>query len=301
MATGVLDLVKPLSDKLVKGLPRIKDGEVAVFRLKNAFVKDGSREEPSCPEVVQMSGKQTVRDPYETEGSQTKIMGTYPYKYKSVNGVSEPVYMGLTFIKGELKLTADREAEYIFAMRNIHNESNKYRKQMGGKSAPKFFLVGTKEVSTFIQMTDMRYHAEDMIRKSTFQNLREVATKLNESPDGRLHIKSFKAGFAENPDTMKYELITLAHLYPKQVMGAHPDEKTRVRVQIYDAQVYGILVFEKNAYQLDTNSDFKEIFKPEEDKDKVDSLIDYFMSEAGKQNYVLFATTLKKALNVRNA
>jgi len=301
MAQGVLDLVRPLSEKLVKGLPRIKDGEVAVFRLKNAFVKDGSREEPSCPEVVQMAGKQTIRDPGEKEGDQTKIMGTYPYKYKFTNGVSEPVYMGLTFIKGELKLTADREAEYIFAMRNIHNESNKYRKQMGGKSAPKFFLVGTKEVSTFIQMTDMKYHAEKMVRESGFEYLKQVATKLNESPDTRLHVKSFKAGFAENPDTMKYELIQLAHTFPKQVMAAHPDEKTRVRVQIYDAQVYGVLVFEKQAYQLDTNSEFVEIFKPEEDVDKVDSLINYFMSDGGTKHYTLFAQTLKKALSVRNA
>jgi len=97
---------------------------------------------------------------------------------------------------------------------------------------------------------------------------------------------------------MKYELIQLAHTYPKQVMAAHPDDNTRVRVQIYDAQVYGLLVFEKDAYQLDTNSEFVELFKPEADKDKVDSLIDYFMSDAGTKHYTLFATTLKKALNV---
>jgi hypothetical protein len=156
---------------------------------------------------------------------------------------------------------------------------------MGAKQAPRFFLVGTKEVATFIQMTDMKYYAENMIRTSTFQGLREVAVKLNQSPDTRLHVKSFKEGFAENPDTMKYELIQLAHTYPKQVMTA---------------QVYGLLVFEKNAYQLDTNSEFVELFKPEADVDKVDSLINYFMSDAGTKNYTLFATTLKKALSVRN-
>ena len=299
---GVLDLVKPLSEKLIKSIPPLKDGEVATFRLKNAFVKDGSREEPSCPEFVQMSGKQTIRDPYEEDGSKTKIMGTYPYKYKVVNGMSQPVYQDLQFIKGEMKLTSDREAEYFFAMRNIHNESNKYRKQMGGKHAPKFYLVGTKEVATpLIQMTDMRYFAEKMVRESGFKYLREVAAKLNQSPDARLHVKSFREGFTENPDTIKYELIQLAHTYPKQVMAAHPDEKTKLRVHIYDAQVYGILVFEKGAFQLDTNDEFIELLKPEEDIERVDSLINYFMSEQGKQNYLLFAKTLKKALNVKDS
>lgn len=296
----VLDNVKPLSSKLLDTIPPLKDGEVAIFRLKNAFIKEGGREEYSCPETVQMSGLQTVMDPYVEKGeSKTKIIGTYIKDYRQLgSGQARPVYQDLEFRKGELRLTSDRQAEYEFAMRNIHNESNKYRKQMGGKHAPKFFLVGTKEITTFMQMSDMKYHAEKLIRESNFTYLREVATKLNMSVDAKLHVKSFSNGITINAETMKYEMIQLARTYPKQVMAAHPDDKIRLRVQIYDAQVYGVLMFEKGAYQLDTTTDFVELFKPEEDVDKIDSLIDYFMSEKGDKHYQLFAITLRKALNV---
>jgi len=294
----ILDDVKELSPKLLNSIPKLKENDVAVFRLKNAFVKDGSRDFPSCPEFVQLSGVQQITDPYEVGGPKSKKIATFIKGYTSMGGGSQarPVYQALEFKKGELR-TSD-PAIYQFAMRNKDNESNFYRKQMGAKFAPKFELVGTKRVTSFMQLADMRYQAEKMIRESSWQYLKEVAAKMNTSPDAKLHVKSFLEGFTNKPDEVKYELIQLAHTFPKQVMGAHPDQKTQLRVQIYDAQVYAVLTFDGGAYWLDTDTDMVELHKPEADIDKVESLITYLMSEEGKKNYQLFAKMLRQALNV---
>lgn len=296
----LLDNVKPLSDKILKAIPPLKDGEVAVFRLKNAYQKEAGREEPSCPEVWQLPGNVIINDPYVPEGENTtKTIGSYILDYKPTGqaGQIRPHYKPLVFEKGELRITSDRQAEYVFAMAYPENESNRFRKQMGAKKLPKFYLVNTKQTNTFLQLSDMKYQAEKMVRESSFQYLREVAALLNQSPDTNLHVKSFVNGSTINSEAMKYEMIQLAQRYPKQLMAAHPDAKIKLRVQIYDAQVFGILQFEKGAYQLDTDNNFVELHKPDEDRDKIDSLVEYFMSEDGKQNYLLFAKTLKKAVS----
>jgi hypothetical protein len=294
----LLDNVRPLSEKILKSIPPLKDGEVAIFRLKNAFQKESGREEPSTPEIWQLPGNLIINDPYD-EQSKTKTIGTFITDYRPTGSAGQvrPVYKPLIFEKGELKITSDRQAEYIFAMAHIDNESNRYRKQMGAKKAPKFFLVNSKQNNSFLQLSDMKYQAEKMVRESSFQYLREVAATLNLSPDANLHVKSFVNGSTINSEAMKYEMIQLAQRFPKQVMAAHPEPKIKLRVQIYDAQVFGVLMFEKGAYHLDTNKDFIELHKPDEDKDKIDSLVEYFMSETGKTHYLDFAKALKTALN----
>lgn len=313
----VYDTVKPLSEKLRSTIPQLKDDEVAVFRLKNAFRQEGGREEPSSPEYVKLSGQHTILDPFEPVFDEngnhkkdssgklmykkvTKIIGSYVTEYKDLNGRTKPIYAGLEFKRGELRLTAADQALYEYAMRRLDNETNKYRKQMGAKVTPKFFLVGTKELVSPMQAADMRFFAERMVRESSFQNLREMAAKLNQGPDTRLHIKSFIAGVTGDPKAMQYEMIVKAQQYPKQIMSVTPDLKTQLRVQIYDAFVYGILMFDRGAYQLDKDAEFIELFKPEADaeKDKLESFIDYLMSDDGKDNYLLFAQTLKKVLEV---
>lgn len=301
----LLDNVKPLSEKILKSIPPLKEGEVAVFKLKNAFKQEAGREEPSCPEIYQIPGTCIINDPYVPQGeSKTKTIGTFITDYKATGtaGQVRPVYKPLVFEKGELKITHDRQAEYIYAMAHKENESNRYRKQMGAKREPKFYLVNTKSVSNFLQLSDMKYQAEKTIRESSFLQLREIAAKLNDSPDTNMHVKSFVQGSTTSSEAMKYEMIQIAQKFPKQVLAAHPDEKTKLRVQIYDAQVFGVLIFEKGTYWIDpTDKDFIEVHTPDPDTDKIDSLISYFMSEGGKQHYIAFAQTLRKALSVDKA
>ena len=316
----ILDDVKPLSKKLQESIKPLKEGEVAIFRLKNAFKEEGNREdldtgknERNSPEWVQFSGVQKIIDPYEIVGKDekgnpiykptSKIIGTWIKDYKEMRGggQAKPIYTPIVFTKGECKVTSDMVAEYELMMRSTYNESNKYRLQMGGKKVtPKYYLVNSREVTPFMQTIDMRYFAQKMVRDAGGTRLREIATKLNSSVDTKIHVKTYQNGFGDL-DKMKYEIIQLSQVYPKQIMSATPDNAVKVRVQIYDAQFYGILAFEAGSYQLDSDNKFVNIFTPaaDHDKDKVDALVEYFMSPEGKEHYVLFARTLKKALNVK--
>jgi len=296
----VLDDIKPLSKKLKETIPPLKDGEVAIFRLRRAFLKDPSREQPSCPEVCQYSGVEQIVDPFEEGGSKTKKIGTFIKEYKQMGKSNQvkPIYEPLVFIRGELRVGSDNPALYEFMMRSKHNGSNKFRKLMGAKKEPEYSLLGTKEITNMVQIEELRFQAEKMVRESTFDILKNIATKLNASPDVRLKVKSYNAGVSVDPQGMKTEIIQLARQFPKQVISASPDEKSQIKVQVYDGMLFGILYFEKKSYNLIEANDIVEIFTPESDIDSVDSLVNYFMSAEGNKNYKKFALALQKALKV---
>jgi len=298
----VLNDVKPLSKKLRETIPPLKDGEVAIFRLSNAFVKEDSREQPSVREVAQFSGIEQVNDPFDEDGLATKKICTFIKDYKQVgtSGQVKPVYEPVVFIRGEKRVTSDDKAMYEFMMRSKRSAANKFRNIMGAKkgSKPEWVLLGTKELTNAVQLDELKFEAEKMIRGSNFDVLKGIATMLNASVDTRLHVKSYNAGVSVDPQGMKTEIIQLAKLYPKQIISASPDERAKYKVQIYDAMIFGILFFEKKAYHLIDQKEIKELFTPESDIDSIESLIDYFMSEKGKKDYVKFAQALKTALKV---
>lgn len=297
----IFDDVKPLSKKLQ--VAPLKDGEVAVFRLTKAFIKSDLREEPLCPEVVQLNGVESIIDPGEEGSNKAKKISTRVIDYMPIgnSGAVKPRFENPVFIKGEKRVTNTDPEMYQFLSRSKKNTSNRFRKAMGAKpsdDALSFFLLGTKEVTSLMKLSDMKYHAEKMIREGSFKELREIATQLNNSPDARLKVRSYTDGVTNDPEKIKYELIQLAQLYPKQVISASPDTKAKLQVQIYDALTYGVLMYESEGYFLSKDSNVVELFKPEADTDKVESLINFFMTEAGKLKYVEFATALKKALRV---
>lgn len=296
----VLDDVKPLSKKLRETIPPLKDGEVATFRLVKAFVKENSREEPSCPEVVLLSGVQQVNDPFEENGKKTKKIGSFIKEYKQLgkSNQTKPIYQGVEFIRGELKVGSDNLALYEYLMRMKQNGSNKFRKLMGAKKDPEFFLVGDKESISTIHLSDLRFQAEKMVRESQLEALKGIASKLNDSPDNRLKVKSYNPGILVDPQGIKNEIIQLATKYPKQIISASSDDKSKIKVQVYDAMMFGIMFFEKNTYWLIYEKDILEVFSPESDLDSVDSLVNYFNSAKGKDIYIKFAKALKDALKV---
>ena len=299
MSTQIFDDVKPLSKKLQ--VSPLKDDEVAVFRLTKAFLKDASREEPSCPEVVQLSGVEQINDPGEEGVARSKKIATVVKEYKALgkNGQVKPVYESLQFIKGEMRVTSSEQAKYAFAMRSKKNTSNRWRKIMG--AGPKdelntFYLLGTKETVSVMKLADMQYYAEKLIREGTLSTLKEIAVTLNANPDQRFKVRSYINGATPDSDKLKWDLIQLAKSFPRQVVAACPNDEAKLKVQIYDALVYGVLTYEKESYFLLGDNDMIEIHTPESDMDKVDSLIKFFMSEKAK--YALFAKALKKALQI---
>lgn len=299
MSTQIFDDVKPLSKKLQ--VAPLKDGEVAVFRLTKAFLKDPSREEPTCPEVVQLSGVEQINDPGEEGTNRSKKIATTIKEYKAIgkSGQVKPVYEPLIFIKGELRISAAEQAKYAFAMRSKKNTSNRFRKLMGASAKDElntFYLLGSKETVSVMKLADMQYYAEKLIREGTLAELKEIAVTLNANPDQRFKVRSYIDGATVDSERLKWDLIQLAKAFPRQVVAACPNDEAKLKVQIYDALVYGVLTFEKESYFLLGDNDMIEIHTPESDIDKVDSLIKFFMSDKAK--YTLFARALKKALQI---
>lgn len=301
MSTQIFDDVKQLSKKLQ--VPPLKDGEVAVFRLTNAFLKDPTREEPSCPEVVQLTGVEQINDPGEEGAARSKKIATVVKEYKAIgkNGQVKPIYEPLVFIRGEMRISSAEQAKYAFAMRSKKNTSNRFRKLMG--AGPKdelntFYLLGSKETISVMKLADMKYYAEKLIREGSLTTLKEIAVTLNANPDHRFKVHSYIEGASVDPEKLKWNLIQLAQQYPRQVVAACPNDEAKLKVQIYDALVYGVLTYEKGSYFLLGDNDMIELHTPESDMDKVDSLIKFFMSDNGKTKYALFAKALKKALQI---
>lgn len=300
----IYDDVKPLSKRLQ--VPPLKDGQVAVFRLTKAFIKSEAKELPLCPEVVQINGVEKIVDIGEDGPARSKKMATTIIDYKQIgtSGQVKPIYEKPRFIKGELRVSNTNHALYQFLMRSRKNTSNRFRKAMGAMPADEvnsFFEVGTKEVTSLMKLSDMKFYAEKLIREASFKDLREIAVVLNANPDPRYKVHTFIDGATNDPEKMKYEMIQLAQQFPKQLIAASPDNKAKLKVQIYDGLVYGVLMYEKDTYYLSKDSSVEELFKPEEDTDKIESLCNFFMGDEeslGRKKYVEFATQLKKAIRV---
>lgn len=291
----IVDEVKPLSEKL--RVPPLKDGEKVVFKLCSVGKREHGREEPAAPELYQLSAKEIVTDPFDKAGSQKKVIGTYITDYKQVQNQLKPVYAAPVFKKGYLTVGSDDPATYERLLRSKHCVSNKFRKVMG-KGKDLFMLVeDAKEINDQLLMSDIRFQAEKMVRESSWATLKAICAALNQSPDQRLHVRSYIPGVRENDlQGMKMELITKVQLYPKQVIAASDNDMAKLQVQVYESLTFGILIFEKKSYYLLAKNDMELIHTPAEDKDPMASLIDFLSSEAGAKSYVKIATALKEVL-----
>lgn len=296
----IVDDVKPLSEKL---RPRqLKPDEKVVLRLCSVGKKEFGREDPTAPEVYQLSGKEIITDPYHIPNGgkdfvpTTKTIGTWITENKVKAGQLVAQYKNIQFIRGYATITS--QEEYNFVMRSKKNKSNKLKYACGGRRTADIFMVveDAKEVQDQLHLEDLRWQAETIIRQSKMMPLKSIAHKMNESPDTRMHVPSYRAGVVEdNIQGMKLELIQRAKMYPKQVIIASGDDKAILTVEIHEAMNFGVLLSEKGAYSL-IGKDFKVIHTPEKDENPIESLITYLMSAEGKSSYVEMTTLLKKAM-----
>jgi hypothetical protein len=290
----IIDDVQPLSEKL-KPRP-LGPEEKAVFKLLVVGKREIGRDEPAAPELVQLSPKERVTDPFDERGPIQKTIGTYITDHKQVQNQLKPVYKAPQFIRGYCTVTADENALYERLMRSKNNISNKFRKAMG-KGRDLFMLVeDTKEIADQLQLEDLRWMAETEVRTVEWAALKGIAATLNQSPDSRLHVKSYIPGVKEDLPGIKLELIQLAKLYPKQVIAASQNLDAKLKVQIFEAMNFGVLIYQDKSYFLIGPKDLVSVHTPDVDKNPVDSLIKHLTSAEGKKSYVLFAQLLNKAL-----
>lgn len=294
----ILNDVKELSPKLQ--VPPLREGEVAVFRLKKAGLLDGLHEEPTCPEIAQFSGVEQVNDPGEKGKDRNKKIGTFIKEYKQVQNQLKPVFAPVTFIRGYCRVGADDHGTYTMLMRSKKSGANRFRKLMGAKGEPVWELVGQDQVVSQLLIEELKFLAQKAVKEASIDQLKVIAQKLNSSPDQRLHVASYKAGVKEDPQSIKLELMLKAKTYYKQIVYACDDATSKKQVEVYDGLTYGILYFDKNkGYQLTTvDGDTEDIFKPTSGEEPVDCLLKYFESKEGEKTYKKFIDSLKKALKI---
>lgn len=294
-----------LSKKLQ--VPALRDNETAVFQLLNAAKKEAGREEPTTPEIFQLSGQQNVSDPYDENKNSRKtiqnVVGMVPATEKGqikrdTNGAPIMVTKieGVTFRKGFATVSAAENATYEYLMRRKDNLSNPYRAVMGGKTvAPKFKLVDDKrEIQAILQKKELNFIAQRLIRESKFDELKAIAVKMNTSPDSKLHIPE---EIINKPQELKLALLQKAETYEKYVINCSSDQPSRVRVQIAEARLMGILMMSGGEWKF-LGSD-KGFFTPEPDADPTDSLVEFFMdtkNKKGPESYKTMTDSLKEAL-----
>lgn len=296
----IVDDVKPLSEKL---RPRqLKAEEKVVLRLCSVGKKEFGREDPTAPEVYQLSGKEIITDPYHIpEGSKEfiptkKTIGTYVTENKVKAGQLVAQYKNIQFIRGYATITS--QEEYNFVMRSKKNRSNKLKYACGGRGVTDIFLVveDSKEVQDQLHLEDLRFQAELLVRQAKVMALKSIAHKMNESPDARMHVPSYRAGVIEdNIQGMKLELIQRAKVFPKQVIVASGDDVSILTVEIHESMNFGVLMYEKGSYAL-VGKSLDVIHTPDKDENPIESLIKYLMSDGGKSTYMEMTKLLKKAL-----
>lgn len=285
-------------------VPPLKEGEKAVFRLKNAFTLEKGRDEPTCPEVVQLSDKEFIWDPFANNGTGQMVMIGNVVGVKAVREAGGGIKLSdqgavmmipetkkPEFIKGYCTLSHMDNDQYAFMMRSKKCVDNIYRPRKSGKIVNAFELVtNKKEVSTAMQMADLQWNAEKIVREKEWVDLKAIKAKLNQSPDSSLHVKS-----ADNDlQGMKMELIKIAKSHPKQLIWSSEDPGSKMRVLVFECQSFGVLTLDNGTWTLmEKGTKYRKIHQVEPQKDAVESLISYFESKNGYSDYMAANQELK--------
>lgn len=273
----------------------LKDGEKATFRLLNAFVKEKGREEPTCPEVVKLSDKEFVWDPFANKKNGQMVLIGNVVGVKAIrdagggvriNDQGAPMMAPETkkpeFIRGYLTVSHLDNDQYAFLMRSKKCKDNIYRPRKNGKIVNGYELVTSKkEIGVAMMMADLQFNAEKIVREKEWKDLKAIAAKLNESPDTNLHVKS------SDLQGMKMELIKIAKSHPKKLIWSSEDVHSKVMVMVSECQSFGVLILENGTWTIMENgSKYRKIHQVNPGDDVVNSLVAYFESKDGYSDYM---------------
>lgn len=271
----------------------LKEGEKAVFKLLNAFTLEKGREEPTCPEVVQISDKEFVWDPFAGQNVMIgNVVGVKAVREAGgaikINEQGAAMMIPETkkpeFIKGFCTLSHMESDQYAFMMRSKKNKDNIYRPRKNGKIINGFELVtNKKDVHNALQIADLQWNAEKIVREKEWIDLKAIKEKLNQSPDTSLHVKT-----ADNDlQGMKMELIKIAKSHPKQLIWSSEDPTSKLRVLVFECQSFGVLTLDNGTWTLmEKGATYRKIHQVKPNEDATESLISYFESEKGHSDYI---------------
>ena len=283
----------------------LKADEKAVFVLLNLNKTENGREEKTVPEFVSLSKQKTVYDPFAEGGPKRviigNVVGSEPRETAEGKSYLKLVTRPLEFIRGFCILGSESNETYQYAMRRPDCESNPFGKVMAVKASERkavYKLSNDKrEISNALLLEDMRFAAQKLIREtSSITDLKTIATKLNTSPDVRMHIRAYNPPLMEDPQAIKLELLQKVSMFSKQIIYASNDVASKYKVQIFEGVNAGVLILQDGMWSI-IGDKIANILQPSPEVEKTDARVEYFRTdEDGKKDYVKFTQALKKAL-----
>jgi hypothetical protein len=233
------------ADSLSKKLKPKELKKLKIYRLCNMVDIDrgamnldtGQYERPVNPVFI-LDGTTTIYDKHEEEISQrTKILRNVTSvrpTMKDGASVLEEIVEPVTFIEGSLIIQPSQYNTYAFLERHDGNKANPYR----DKSKRVIFepIEDEKEAADILQQTGMELNARAKALSMPMDECRAVAQTLG--------IVNY-AG--KNSEDLRIDLDLKAKQNPRAFIMATRDVEAKVKIQVKDLQVLGVIKCNANS------------------------------------------------------
>lgn len=255
-------------------------GEVKVFRRNLMGKIDPKTNEPYILSDWWQIGKAMILDP-ETKKNilLLNVTGERPVDNPDGTIRFEPIVELIMWDeRGEIICTENDFEKMCFLVRSNKNESNPFRNK---RQKPWFYEVDkAKAIKADLDEFDLMIDVAQYVRDADMIEIKLIASKLS--------IKSETA-------LLRTEILSLVKEgRARDVVALSDDRKTKTLIQVKDAQVYGVIVYNEDhrSWHFSNKLD-KTILEVPIDKDSVAALVEFLMVKEGYGQYAMLAKQVK--------
>lgn len=290
-----------LNNTIMSSQMRVKPlglGETAVYKLVDADREDltsiieGTNKHPTCNPGYHLNGEKRIFDPFAGKNIVIRnIIGEKALKDEKTGEIKYiPDVAMVHFRRGTVIVTADMPETYVFMERCNENQSNPYRK----KGSPDIFYRVDREAKAQTSLVEDEMLADAMlwIKSADHDELRSICANL---PD------KDKVSLNQSVPQIKADLFKKAQKNPYTILTASNDKESKIKIQVMDAERYEVILFGEGDVETLRAWYWNEpktgkIIDVEVGQNKIEALLDHFMTTEGKGDYTKMATKLRAAL-----
>jgi len=283
-----MSLLNLLSKRLIDELDLrpIQDGEVRIFRLINARKLDpNSTKKTSTPQHVGIASQDKITDPYASHGPAdiiiSNIVSYNPITRPGEKTVYDPVIANVNFPStGEIPCTSQDNELYYYLKLNNKNSSNPHRKK--SKRALYYEVDEAANVLKQTNQFDYRTMAANLLLDADDDKMVEYARKINRAG------KDNPIDLNLSEEKIKARLGDLIDNDAMRFIAGVKEDKSYARLVVDDARVRKKITFDETAFtwnwrKIGSEKARKPIIKLDSAKNSVKGLVDYLLTDAGKE------------------
>jgi hypothetical protein len=260
----------------------LKPGQTKIYRRVLYGTIDSQTDEPIVLSDYWQQGKAMIYDPFAKKNVLLlNATGERPISNPDGTTRFEPIVEMIKWTEtGEIILTEEHFEQMCFMERSNLNKSNKFRNK---RIRPLYEeVIKNKAVKEKATSFELLLQAGDLIKTSTIDDLKVLAQKL---------------GVNAPVDTLRMVMMNKIQEPngPRNILKNSTNIGAKKRIQILDAEEYGILLYndaEGSWYFEDSLAE--PICHVELNIDKTQGLVDFFSTKEGKGKYALLAKKIKK-------